>query len=449
MRVTTPAVEIDPSDPFKNDIFERKPFASSLTNLVSTLKEELVICLDAPWGEGKTTFVKMWQLMLSEKGIRNIYFDAFSNDYIDDPFIAVASQILKLAESEFRGDKKKINDYKKKATKVGLQLLSWTTKVGVKAATLGIIKDSDIQELSDIKDDIAKGTSKFISNLIEEKISNFSRESNAIISFKEALSTLSEEINGQTGNPLIVIIDELDRCKPLYAVQLIERIKHFFSVKNVVFLLVMHREQLEESVKCLYGSNINATSYLQKFISFECKLPKNVDPKQIDDYKRYCGRLCKLHEIKTWGDERHLIDCLSTLARMRKLSLRELEKCFAYISLFYSSVSENFLRITPIISFIAVVKVTNPNIYIKLKNGDLGFDEVLAYLGVNENEANSSDDENMKWVIGWIKFCIVSDSDYDNDPELKKFSNYLFRYMTERKGVLPYHCKAFDLFKFD
>jgi hypothetical protein len=183
MKLVIPPVEIDKEDPFKHDVLNRKAFATALMNLVSQIHEGVVISLDAPWGEGKTTFVRMWQGLLQANGIKSIYVDAFITDFVDDPFIAVASEITQFAETELRANKsksEKLEAFKKSASKVGGQLLTLAAKIGVKAATLSVIKDSDIEEFKDTQNDIAKGTSDLVGKLIEDRIASYQEEVQSI-----------------------------------------------------------------------------------------------------------------------------------------------------------------------------------------------------------------------------------------------------------------------------
>ncbi len=99
MRLVTPPLVVTEKDGFQNDILERKAYGEALLNLVTRSNDELVISLDGQWGEGKTTFVKMWQGLLNQTGIPNIYIDAFANDYVDDAFISVASAITSYANT--------------------------------------------------------------------------------------------------------------------------------------------------------------------------------------------------------------------------------------------------------------------------------------------------------------------------------------------------------------
>ena len=100
MRIVIPPLDVKEDDAFKkNDLFERKAFGEALCKLVERSSDELVISLDGQWGEGKTTFVKMWMGLLKESNIPSIYINAFENDYVDDAFISVASAITSFADN--------------------------------------------------------------------------------------------------------------------------------------------------------------------------------------------------------------------------------------------------------------------------------------------------------------------------------------------------------------
>lgn len=307
MKIVTPPLVVDESDAFKNDLLERKAYGEALLNLAMRSSDALVISLDGKWGEGKTTFVKMWQGLLAESGVPTIYLDAFSNDYLDDPFVAVASAITTYAEKNVKKEfRETVSELRDRSKKVGGQLLSWSAKLGVKAATLGIIKDSDIEGLNDIKGDLSKSASNLVSDFIADRIHEHAKDMEFTQSFKELLSSLPARLNTGEGKPLVVIIDELDRCKPTYAVGLVEKIKHLFSVENVVFVLVMNMEQLEEALRSVYGQRIDAHTYLQKFVNVEAKLPKRTGDSYTSDLSAYSKKLLQLHELETWGDDRNI-----------------------------------------------------------------------------------------------------------------------------------------------
>ena len=74
-------------------------------------------------------------------------------------------------------------------------------------------------------------------------------------------------------HPLIVMIDELDRCRPSYAVELLKVAKHLFDVDKAVFVLAVNRDELTHSINALYGNDFDATGYLRRFVDIDFQLP--------------------------------------------------------------------------------------------------------------------------------------------------------------------------------
>jgi energy-coupling factor transporter ATP-binding protein EcfA2 len=448
MKLVTPSLLIEDSDGFKNDILQRQQFGEALSNLVTRSTDELVISLDGKWGEGKTTFVKMWQGLLKEKGIPSIYIDAFQNDYTEDAFISIASAITSYVDLH-SAEAQKSSDFKDKAKKVGVRLLSWTAKIGIKAATLGIIKESDIDALSGIGDEVAADTSETIADLVKERLNAHSKETELIQSFRESLSDLPANLTDNSSGRLVIVIDELDRCRPSFALEVLEKIKHLFSVKNVVFLLVMHKQQLEEAIRSVYGANIDAHTYLQKFINVETSIPKRVTDRHSNDIELYIKKLLQLHEITTWGDDSEIADYLIPLAKHLNLSLRQLEKVFTNLAIIYSTSGENHLRLVPIIVFIAVVKVVKPDIFANLLFGKISYSTLFKEVGFGELNEEEKGKVYLDFLLNWVRFSMLSESEYqaidENDP-IRQFASKLWQYNSERTRLLPLFCQKLSMF---
>ena len=90
---------------------------------------------------------------------------------------------------------------------------------------------------------------------------------------KSQLAQLSEEVTGETGHPLVFIVDELDRCRPTFAIELLERVKHIFDVPHIVFVFGLNRDELTKSLSSVYG-DINTDVYLRRFFDFEFNIPQ-------------------------------------------------------------------------------------------------------------------------------------------------------------------------------
>jgi predicted KAP-like P-loop ATPase len=132
-------MEITPTEGFtrERDIFGRKSFADRLTKVVQTVESPSVLLLDAPWGSGKTTFVKMWQGELNKAGVQSIYFDAFANDYQEDAFLAVAGQIIGEASKLAPPGATAIRTFKSKALTTAKVLGRAGLRIGIHALTAG------------------------------------------------------------------------------------------------------------------------------------------------------------------------------------------------------------------------------------------------------------------------------------------------------------------------
>lgn len=314
---------------------------------------------------------------------------------------------------------------------------------------MGAIKDSDIEELKDIQSDVAKGLSTVVGDFVGERLASHKQDVEQLQSFKSLLSEMPILLSPEGDKPFIIIIDELDRCKPTYAVELIEKVKHLFSVKNIVFVLVMHRKQLEEAVKCVYGDNIDAHTYLQKFINIETTIPKKIGDRHDNDVNQYNRRLFELHKIETWGDGRNLVDSLEVLAMHFNLSLRQLERVYTNLAVFYASSSENQLRLVPIISFLAVIKVVDPAVYEALLYQKLTYEELCQKTGLSDHDQEDRNLRKLQFLAMWLKFSLITDEQFeqlDENDHIRRFSQSLWQYNVERGRLMPIFIQKLSMF---
>ena len=450
MKIVISPLAIDIADGFKSDLdlFKRKPFGESLTRLITRSQGDLVISLDGRWGEGKSTFIKMWQGHLLEAGIPSIYIDAFENDFSEDAFISIASAITSYVEanSDATG---KTTAFKESAKKVGVQLLSWSAKVAIKAATSGVLDKTDIESLTKIGDDVAAAASDVVSELIKDRLSAHAKQAAVISTFKFELSLIPSKLTNNDSGRLVIVIDELDRCKPTFSVEVLEKIKHFFAVPNVVFVLVMNKEQLEESIRSVYGVNIDAHTYLQKFIHIETTLPKRAIHRGDNDLNIYSKRLLELHAFEHWGDGQMIIECMEPLATHFNLSLRQLEKTYTNLAIIYSASAENHLRLVMIITLIATLKVVKPSLFRKLSAKQITYEELIQQLGLPLTKSDDIGTPSLFAVNEWLAYCLLSDSELKalglND-RASKISQSLLQYNVDPKGIIPLFCDQLNMF---
>ncbi len=187
----------------------------------------------------------------------------------------------------------------------GKVLLRSSLKLGVKAATLGAVASTDLEEVAS---DLASEASDLVDKHLGERLTQQKRQKDAIQAFRDALAELpsllsDQSESGERPKPLVVIIDELDRCRPTFALEILERIKHFFSVPNVHFVLGVHLDQLRNSVIVAYGPNIDAQTYLQKFVHLTVHLIDSERHRHERTVTKFCDYLEKSMDFKATADE--------------------------------------------------------------------------------------------------------------------------------------------------
>ncbi|WP_095084663.1 KAP family P-loop NTPase fold protein [Mesorhizobium sophorae] len=214
------------------------------------------INVSAPWGAGKTFFVNRIAAQLEGTGNRVALVNAWRDDHAEDPIFAVMSSVLKALGKTSRKEKfKEIlkNNAGKIAIRAGKGLVSRGAAFVIGQAAVNEITEEVLKSVSDAALESANEYADRALRLFEE-----SQE--AIDKFR---SELSKEVAEE--KPLFVIVDELDRCRPTYAVALLERIKHLFDVPNVIFIAATHSDQLAETIKAVYGQGFDAERYLLRF----------------------------------------------------------------------------------------------------------------------------------------------------------------------------------------
>ncbi|BBF81864.1 KAP family P-loop NTPase fold protein [Asticcacaulis excentricus] len=320
-----------------DDRFNRQKEAQLLQAYVESLWERrfdrddakaFTIAVDASYGVGKTFFLKRLAKQLS-LNFPVAYIDAWSDDLLDDPLTALAATL----EDAFEGLKKgkKIRDMLDKVINnagtvgkiVAIGLLKKATATVIGASTVETVVDaidSDVNLNDDTKDFLAeeaKETGKLAvetgensvkaiaaRRYMRDRIASFRDGKQALSDLKDSLSSLVESVGeGKSlpvkSPPVIIIVDELDRCRPTYAVKLLEEIKHAFDVHGLVFILGMNGDQLGHSLSGAYGPGFDGPAYLSRFISRRYSL-EEVDLTPLLEH--LCERVGFNNDMFIWPD---------------------------------------------------------------------------------------------------------------------------------------------------
>lgn len=406
MKLTVPPLEIAEDEGFSSekDIFKRVEFGERLAKLIENANDNLVLALDSQWGEGKSTFIQMWRGYVEHQRndkFKTIYFDAFANDYQKDPFLALASGVYEILPHKSTTTKKQ---FTKKAGDAAKAFTRGAIKIGVKVATGGLIDGSVVDSA---EKDISKLISDQVDNIIADRFKSIEKDKLAIKAFKHHLGEVA--IEHGNGRPLVFIIDELDRCRPDFALDLIEQIKHLFSVKGITFLIVLNREQLEAYVKSRYGIGVDASLYLQKFINIWLNLPRKFE-KHLDygvHYFRFA--LSKMLDAGEQIPNNVTKAVLEEIIRYHKPSYREIERILSYFALIKNMTGESYIvPFQHIMAFVCYLKGTNSGLFEQIFKRSISLEDILKQTKLDLFD-EKSDERHLYALANYIRYDLSSE----------------------------------------
>ena len=132
MRIQPLEIEVPEDDPFKSDLLGRRETVEVLTSIVHSIEGPCVLSVDAAWGAGKTTFLKIWSQHLRNEDFPVVEFNAWETDFAEEPFIALSTELTEglnqeceqCADDSLKESlKKKVEDVKGKAKEVARSLI--------------------------------------------------------------------------------------------------------------------------------------------------------------------------------------------------------------------------------------------------------------------------------------------------------------------------------------
>ncbi len=253
---------------FENDTLGRELIAKKYAEFIIGVEGNHTIALDAPWGSGKTKVIDFICEELDNKKEIYLNYNAWENDYTNEPFLSLMSVFFddikekKYTTSQFENIKK-----------YAFESVKTKTPAVLKGLAKKFLGDETIDAISGDNKELLLDVSTFA---IDETFKALSKSNDSRRKFTEELKKSVQQILvKKQKKKFIIIIDELDRCKPTFAIELLENIKHLFNIEEITFLIAVDKEQLAESIKSVYGTGFDANTYLYRFFDFELHLSIN------------------------------------------------------------------------------------------------------------------------------------------------------------------------------
>jgi len=409
------------------DEFQRRPIAEKVIRLLEADTKVSPMVIDGSWGTGKTEFCqKLIHLIESgESTLQPVYIDAFKADHSDEPLMTVLSAILKLLPEAERPS----------LMKAALPVARFGLKTAMKAGVSWVLKQDAADVADDFEGDLKSAGDQAINHAVESLLTEHVEAEDKIETLKQALAKVSGDA------PIVVFIDELDRCRPSFAVSMLESIKHVFDVENVQFVLVTNSSQLRASINHCYGAAVEAHRYLDKFIAFSFRLPDSFKPdgyRAISASIHYMRNLVANSELLAPGlnKEGHL-NFLDLLIRENQLSLREVETFIQHLEIFQAltegkSLAENirfgYLQLMVFGVFLFCFK---PSICEQLLRGVIDAKAIAAVLGKSqlidisqEEYARLDHGDVIAAIVGAEATCNGEDFQVDDQEVKNKWGEY-------------------------
>lgn len=353
-----------------NNSLDRKKYVIGIANCINQADGNLILSLEGDWGTGKTFVVKQLEAIFNDEELkfewintqgkdvadkinlndaRVLYYDAWENDGSDDPLLNIVYNLAVMSGLKINSKKLTIN------------------------------KGKVISDLWDLTKNLhpAFGVVDFIKNyLVVEKTSG-SKINDVIGSETELKNTIRSFIteikDKNKKNKLVIVIDELDRCRPEFALKLLESLKHYFYEKGIIVILSINTKEIHSIINKYYGNEIDANLYLEKIIDTRIQL-SNVPA------ETYLN-----HIFKNEVTEAVIPRAVRMIADKYRLSLRQINRYIGELRLlmpedviygkitrieYFSRGYLGFFAYSYLIPYLIGIRLFCYSDYLKIKNGE-------------------------------------------------------------------------------
>ena len=282
-----------------------------------------------------------------------VYIDAFRSDHSGEPLLALLAEIIKTCtpeDTDGQPSEKRKNITRKIAKAAGFGI-----KTVAKAAASHLLKQStddlaeglqqimnDGQDADSLAETVTDAAATIASHTIDATVEALLKEQIEAEKNLETLKACLKELAAE--KPIILFIDELDRCRPDYAVDMLEVIKHVFDVENVKVVLVTNTKQLRAAINHRYGVEVDAQKYLDKFLKYSFALPEVIGGINYLVRKDNLVTIIYFHKLirsspmfnqfKDSIYNEYNIDFISDMMERNNISLRETERFVHHLEIY-------------------------------------------------------------------------------------------------------------------
>ena len=396
----------DGVDPFESSkIVGRRHIAKVLDGVLDQIEPPISVAVDSPWGGGKTKFLEMW-LKSKRPFIDAVEINAWRSEFQAVPIACIVKELSEFVVREFPDFKEEMRSSAKAIVEQVQRFRPFLKAANALGAP----------DLSAAADEFLGGGG------IDESLNRL----------RELLAKIVSAIrdNKNKGNKLVVIIDELDRCKPTFAIEMLEVVKHVFSVEGVAFVFAVDKLQLTHSIRAVYGQGFDANTYLERFFDTTIALPVGGS----NDFTKDCLKKIGLDDFFDVPFQ-HLC---SRIFDAIKANYRKRYQLFIKLAValqWFDPESTPSQRTASVIMILMMLKASNPTVFLQLRS-------VVMSDNIPSRSPNDKwwpktlmDEHKILWSHGAFRFFAGMMLDFVPQDDENNFSDYAQEFSDEYRIV--------------
>lgn len=321
------------------DILGREELIAQVLDLLNTLSEVRSSCtfaLNGKWGAGKTYIIKKLEQQLQDYEdtgkFVTFHYNCWQYNYYEEPLVAIVAAMQDSLDEQRHLLSPEMRKRMGQALEISLGVM--------KKLAYSIVRNKIGIDVKEVSDTVKEGADEW------QKKQEEQQQYDKYYAFKKTIDEARKQMSEVSSQATVVIVvDELDRCLPNYAIKILERLHHLFAgLDNTIVILTLDGGQLERTVKCIFGEETDSSEYLRKFIDFE--IPIDIgsvnsgffekyheyvslfDPNLLEPWPEISDYVSALFSKMDMRTQEHLIKKIETIHR---LVFKDKKKDYSYL----------------------------------------------------------------------------------------------------------------------
>lgn len=335
------------------NIFFREQDVFNVINIIDVLKsaktskESISIAVNSRDGNGKTYFIKWLANYIPTHGNckdKTLYYNAVEYDDFNDPFLPLAYNIISFTDCE---DDASFIEYTK----------AFFTACGYAALKNGINNFFGLK--------VAEIFSEGIDAVRETELKNIFNQFDTYFKRREQLAEAINNLIPSDGR-LWIFIDELDKCNPEYVIKMLELIKHYFYISNIIFVVSVDLDMLTYALKRIYSQKFDVNAYVRHYFDYI------YNPTDIN-WNQFVDRKINELEMREMLDNSNIL-FITTIFKNWSFSIREAEICLNsilfFLNFYKNRIHNSSQNVIMIYLYFLILKFKFNSEYIKILRGE-------------------------------------------------------------------------------